>query len=54
VDSDQKEAFIADARNLIDRNWQHVMTMASAYAASHIDVDGREREFLDTVYVEPE
>lgn len=52
--SDRKEAFIADARSLIDRNWRNVMVMASAYAASHIDVEGRENEFLDKFYCEPD
>jgi len=50
----RKETLIADARSLIDQNWQNVMVMASAYAASHIDVEGREDEFLDQFYVEPE
>ena len=49
-----KEALIAEARNLIVRNWDHVMTMASAYAHSGMDVEGRENEFLDKVYYEPD
>jgi hypothetical protein len=48
----QKETLISDARTLIGRNWQHVMTLASAYAASHIHVEGRETEFLDSIYYE--
>ncbi|MGH3109797.1 MAG: hypothetical protein ACRDQT_02620 [Gaiellaceae bacterium] len=49
-----KDAFVADARGLIDRNWVNVMTMASAYAHSQSNVEGREDEFLNTVYVDPD
>jgi hypothetical protein len=47
-------ALAAEARALIDRNWTYVMTMATAYAAPSVDVDGREFEFLDNVYVDPD
>jgi hypothetical protein len=49
-----KEALIPEARSLIVRNWENVMTMASAYAASSVDVEGREFEFLDKFYSEPD
>jgi hypothetical protein len=52
--SDRKEMLIGDARSLIDRNWEHVMTVATAYAASSIDIEGKESEFLDSVYYEPD
>jgi hypothetical protein len=52
--SGQEEKLIADARSLVVRNWNNVMTLASAYAASHIDVEGREHEFLDKFYDDPD
>lgn len=51
---DQKLQLISDARALIDENWVHVMTMATAYADPSVDVDGREIDFLDDIYYEPE
>jgi hypothetical protein len=52
--SGEKDKLIADARSLIARNWENVMAMASAHAASHIDVEDREDEFLDKFYVDPD
>jgi len=52
--SHRKETLIADARSLINRNWDNVMMVATAYAAPSIDIQGREDEFLDKFYVEPD
>jgi hypothetical protein len=49
-----KDALISEARGLIDRNWQNVVTLASAYAAQSVDVVNREFEFLDKFYCEPD
>jgi hypothetical protein len=48
-----KDAAIRAARSLIVENWENVMTMATAYAAPSIDVEGREFEFLDEFYADP-
>lgn len=54
VGSGQKETLIAEARSLINQNWVHVMTMATALTTPSVDVEGREIEFLGRVYYEPE
>ena len=50
ADDAQRDVLIADARRLIDQNWEFVMLLATGYAAPSYEIAGREFEILDRVH----